>query len=510
MAELWTISNALSRHAASQPNAPAVIFDGQTSSYEQVDRRSNQVANALVAAGVGPGARVALLDFNSDLFLQCFFGTVRAGATLVTVNARLAPPEVSFIVNDAQAKILLVGADHYSLIERIETELTSVRKIIALNDRHNRWPGLTSWREAHSGEPPPHVERPNSDIIQLYTSGTTGHPKGICYSNERYPLAITSLRACWGEYTPETINLITSPTFHIAGFNGLCLTIAGGGTAVLVRKGDPAELLKLIAAHHVTDTLWVPAVILAVCESPAAAVTDFSSLQMICYGASPIPADLLDRARRLFGCGFCHVYGLTENVGIATFLAPELHDPGLGKLRSVGKPYPGCELRVVNVDGVDCAPGEVGEIILKAAWNMTGYWNRPQATAETIRDGWLYSGDAAYLDEDGYVYIHDRIKDMIISGGENVFPAEVESTLFAHPSVADVAVVGVKHERWGEVGKAFIVLAHGATLDEAQLQSFARERIAGFKVPKHYTVIDALPRNASGKILRRMLKETAD
>ena len=508
MSQPSTLCNVLRNHAATQPSALATIFQGRKSSYSNVDQRSNQIANALISADIAPGARIALLDFNSDLFLECFFGVVKARGTLVAVNARLAPPEISYIINDAGAEVLFVGADHHPVVEQIEAELGSVHTIITMTGVHRRWPTLEAWFDPHTTEDPQLDEQPDDEIIQLYTSGTTGKPKGICHTNRRHTLALAALRATWAKFTPATVNLITAPTFHIAGFNCLCLTLLGGGTNVLTRKSDPNEILKLLSRYKVTDTLWVPAVLLAVLSLPAAAETDFSSLKMISYGASPIPAALLDRAQRLFECDFCHVYGLTENIGVATYLKPEMHDPTLGKLRSVGKPYPGCELRVVDLDGRDCADGEVGEIILKAAWDMTGYWRLPTASMETIRDGWLHTGDAAYRDQDGYIYIHDRIKDMIICGGENVYPAEVESALFAHPSVADVAVVGVPDETWGEVGKALIVLAEGETLNEPILRAFARKRIAGFKVPKYYTAVDTLPRNASGKILRRMLKET--
>ena len=502
------MADMLRDQARTRGNATAVIFEDRSYSYTDLDKHSNQLAQAFIAGGIKPGAHIAVLDLNSYRFAQMLYGSLKARATTVTVNARLAPPEVSYIINDAGAEILLVGPQHYALVETIERELSTVTQIIALQGGHPRWPAFDDYVAPHSSNDPALAAVGGDDIMQLYTSGTTGHPKGVCHTNTHYGELVRACRgARWGDYADSAVVLVCLPMFHVAGYNVFNLTIAGGATAVIMKQPDPAQVIDAIARHGVTDTLLVPAVIDSVVSHPAAANDKFGSLQTVVYGAAPMAEDILARATERLGCGFVHVYGLTESLGVGTHLSSAMHRPSLGKLRSVGKPYPGIELRVVNSQGVDCSPDEVGEIILKTDCVMRCYWNRPDATGETVRDDWLYTGDAGYLDTDGYLFLHDRIKDMIICGGENVYPAEVENVLFGHPCVNDVAVIGVPDKRWGEAVKAFIVLAPDSTLDADELTQYARERIAAFKTPKSFALVDELPRNASGKVLRRALRD---
>jgi acyl-CoA synthetase (AMP-forming)/AMP-acid ligase II len=276
----------------------------------------------------------------------------------------------------------------------------------------------------------------------------------------------------------------------------------------LLREVNPPEILSAIEKHGVTKSFFVPAVLLLMLDTPAVATTDFSSLDLIIYGASPIPIDLLRRAMSSFKCKFAQVYGLTETTGAFTWLPPEDHSPeGNPRMRSCGKPHPAVEVRVVDVEGNEVRAGQVGEIIFRSPQVMKGYWNLPQETGRAIRDGWFYTGDAGYFDKDGYLYIHDRIKDMIISGGENIYPAEIESVLFGHPGVADVAVIGVPDEKWGEAVKAIIVRRPGTEATAEEIIGFARDRMAHYKAPKSVDFAPALPRNPSGKILKRQLRE---
>jgi fatty-acyl-CoA synthase len=504
----WSMADMLRGRARAQPAHSAVVFEGRTTTYGQLDAHTSRVAQGLIAFGIAPGARTAVLDFNSDRYVEVYFGTVKARATMVGINARLAPPEVVYVANDAHVEVLFVGAEHYALVEGIERELRTVRHIVALDGGHSRWPAYAEWRDAQSARDPGLAADPDDDCIQLYTSGTTGHPKGVCHTHRTWGACLRAVTSCnWGRYDSSTVLLICMPQFHVAGFNMTCFALNAGGTAVIMRKVDPAEILRLVPRHGVTDSLWVPAIMLAILSLPQAADTDFSSLRTISYGAAPIAADLLDQAQRTFRCGFVHLYGLTENAGCGTQLSADMHDPKLGKLRTVGKPYPGLELRVVDAEGKDLPPGKVGEIVMRAPWTMRGYWRNPEATRDAVREGWLHSGDAGYLDEDGYLYIFDRVKDMIITGGENVYPAEVENALFGHADVADVAVIGVPDEKWGEAVKAIVVPKPGAKLDVEDVLRFARTRIAGYKVPKSIDLVEALPRNASGKVLRRTLRE---
>jgi acyl-CoA synthetase (AMP-forming)/AMP-acid ligase II len=506
--ESWSMADIVRRQAREQPDHPAFIYLGAALSYYELNRRSSRIANGLMAAGARSQSRVAVLDFNSPQYFEVFFGSAKADCTMVGVNARLAAPEVWYVLNDSGATVLFVGREHYALVEKIEADLRKVALIIALDGGHSRWPAYEAWRDSHGDHDPAIAVDSSHDVIQLYTSGTTGHPKGVCHTHRTWRLMSEAARAAgWGEFGPDSVTFVCLPLFHVAGCNLCTLTLNGGGTIVLTRKVDVEEILQFIPQYGVTDTLFVPAMILNIVSHPRAAQTDFSSIQRISYGAAPIAEDLLRDARALFGCSFVHLYGLTENLGMGTYLPPEMHVPELGKLRSCGRAYPGLELKIVDAHGRELPPGEVGEIVVRCDWIMRGYWGNEAATAATVRNGWLHTGDAGYVDTDGYLYIHDRVKDMIVTGGENVYPAEVENALFGHPAIADVAVVGVPDDKWGEAVKAIVVLRPGSSLNQADILDFARQRIAGYKLPKSIDVVDALPRNASGKVLRRELRE---
>jgi acyl-CoA synthetase (AMP-forming)/AMP-acid ligase II len=492
--------------AAHEPSRPALIYDDAVTTYGQLAAQACSVANGLIAAQMPPQSRIALLDFNDPTYPEILLGCHIAGHTLCPINARLAAAEVAWILDDSKAPIVFVGRDHYRMIESIESQFTHVQ-IIALHGGHARWPHYAKWRDSHPVVDPKRTPNIDDDVIQLYTSGTTGHPKGVRHTHRAWAAAATAFgMANPSAFAPDCVNLICLPLFHVAGFNPLCYTLMGGGRVVLARRLDPADILALMQRYAVTNTLLVPALIIAVLNSQTTPAR-VASMRSFGYGASPIAPDVLQRARELFACPFEHYYGMTENLGVATSLPPAMHDASSGKLTSCGRPYADCEVKVVDERGAEKPAGEVGEIVMKSAWLMRGYWNQPEATAATIRDGWLWTGDAGYFDADGYLYIHDRMKDMIKTGGENVFPAEVENVLFGHPSIADCAVIGVPDEHWGEAVKAVIVLRPGAALDQVSIERHLRANIGGYKIPRSYEVVAALPRNASGKILRRHLRE---
>ena len=312
----------------------------------------------------------------------------------------------------------------------------------------------------------------------------------------------------WQRSEPNETSLLAMPCFHVSG-TGYGIGIMAAGThAVVVREYDPSMALDFLERYGITKIFMVPAAIQIMLNHPRVNQVDFSRLKYITYGASPIPLDLMKRSIEVFGCGFVQMYGMTETSGTIVALNPEDHDPnGNERMRSVGKPLAGVEIKVVDEGGNPVPPRQVGEIATRSRKNMKGYWNMPEATTATIdAEGWLRTGDAGYLDEDGYLYIHDRVKDMIISGGENVYPAEVENAIYGHPLIADVAVIGVPDEKWGEAVKACVVLKDGAQLSEAEIIAHARQNIAGYKCPKSVDFIPALPRNPSGKILRRELR----
>jgi acyl-CoA synthetase (AMP-forming)/AMP-acid ligase II len=312
----------------------------------------------------------------------------------------------------------------------------------------------------------------------------------------------------WNRWTPEDVSLVAMPSFHIGGVGYGVWGLYGGARLVIVSEFDPADALEIIEREGVTKTFMVPAAIRMCVQHPKAADTDFSKLDYVMYGASPIPLDLLREALATFQCGFVQLYGMTETTGAATYLPPQDHDVnGNERMRSAGKPYPGVRLKIVDDENRELPVREVGEICIYSPANMLGYWNLPEATRNTLIDGFIHTGDAGYLDEDGYVYVHDRVKDMIVSGGENIYPAEVESALFGHPAIADVAVIGVPDERWGEAVKAIVVCKPGMSASADEIIGYARSRIAGFKCPKTVDFIAELPRNPSGKILKRDLRK---
>ena len=494
--------------ARKRADATALWFEGRSTTYGELDERANRVANALIAADVRPGDRVAYLGKNMDTYYEILFGATKARAALASINNRLAAPEMEFIAADAQIKILFVAAEFYDIAAIFVEAIPSLKGIIAIDGGHDEWPSYQDTMAKQSDEDPMLAHMPDDDVIQLYTSGTTGLPKGVELTNHNY-LAFMRQAAdlTWAAYDPGQAVMNAMPLFHVAGVNVGILATMQGAETVIIRDIDPGLILDLIPEKQIAHAFWVPAVILMMTQHPAAKETDFSSLKIVTYGASPIAESLLLEAQELMGCKFTQVYGLTETTGGGTFLPPEAHNPAWGKLRSCGVPYPGTIVRCVDSEGRSVAPGEIGEIIIKSDFVMKGYWNRPEATEKAVIDGFFYTGDAGYFDNDGFLFIHDRIKDMIISGGENIYPAEVENAVFAHPDIADAAVIGVPDEKWGESVKAIVVAKPDTNPSAEEVIAFTKELIAGYKCPKSIDFVDALPRNPSGKVLRKDLRE---
>jgi len=504
-----TLGDMIRERAAERGDAPAITYEDRTISYAELDARSNQVAQALRAAGVGKGDRVAIFDKNVPEFFELLLGAAKIGAVLGAVNWRLAPSEVRQILNDATARVLVVGTEFLPCVEEIEPTLDTVELVVTTESGSAR-PGFTEWRDAQPADDLRVDVAPDDIAVQFYTSGTTGLPKGVMIAHRTTFALLDAANEALG-MTPDSIAMVAMPLFHIAGAGWGVISLMDGAHMVLLREVDPRRILADIERYRVTHAVYVPAVLQLLLATPGVETTDFSSLHTILYGASPISEDVLVKSIEAFGCRFLQAYGLTETYGAVVLLPPEDHDaagPNTHRLRAAGLPMRGVELRVVDTDGNECPVGEVGEVWIKSPSNMEGYWNRADATASALPgDGWFTSGDAGYLDADGYLYIHDRIKDMIISGGENIYPAEVESVLMSHPAVADAAVIGVPDDTWGEAVKAIIVRVPGADLTEHELMTFSRERLAHFKCPTSVEWADALPRNPSGKILKTELRE---
>jgi acyl-CoA synthetase (AMP-forming)/AMP-acid ligase II len=494
------------RHqAVTQPERIALTFADRDTSYDALDRRASQVANGLIAAGLCPQSRVALLDKNHDSFFEIWFGAAKANAVLVPVNWRLARPEIAFIVNDAKAEILFIGAEFLDTVAAIRDQLASVREVV-VTDRD-----YPAWRDRQATTDPDLPTVCADVCIQMYTSGTTGRPKGAQLTNANLltELSLVGTMGDWARWQNSDVSLVVMPLFHIAGAGYAMAGFFSGAQNVLLREVVPQQILDAIGRYRVTKACFVPAVILFLIQCPGIRDADLSSLQLIIYGASPIPTALLRSALEVFRCKFAQVYGLTETTAAITCLPPEEHaDPDSERLLSCGRALDGVEIRVVGPTGESLPPRQVGEIVCRTALVMKGYWNLPDETAKAFDGGWFHTGDAGYLDEAGYLYIYDRVKDMIISGSENVYPAEVESALYGHPAIADVAVIGVPDERWGEAVKAIIVLKPDRQATEVEILAYARERIAGYKLPKSIDFVDALPRTPSGKILKYELRES--
>jgi len=502
-----TVADVTRHHARMRPDQVALHFEGQKLTYDALDRRASQAAQGLIAAGVEPRARVAFLSKNCPAFFELWFGAAKAGAVLVPVNFRLAPPEIAYVVNDARAELLFVGADFYEAVASVERELGPVRQIIALDGKHPTWPDYAGWLARQKPIDPARPIKGSDVAIQMYTSGTTGHPKGAQLSHDNLLTLLPSGLKQWGNWHERDVSLVCMPLFHIGGSGWGLVGLFGGVANVLTRDFDPPAILRLIEQYRITKAIFVPAMMLFLLQVPQARDTDFSSLDLILYGASPAPLDLVRNALRVFGCGLAQVYGLTETTGAITYLPPEDHgEHAVERMKSCGKPMAGVEIKIVDGAGKALPPGEVGEIVCRTPQVMAGYWNLDEATARSIRDGWFHTGDAGYLDRDGYLYIYDRVKDMIVSGGENIYPAEVESALFGHPAIADVAVIGVPDEQWGEAVKAIVVRKPGVAAGAKEIIDYARERIAGYKVPRSVDFAETLPRNPSGKILKRELR----
>ncbi len=498
---ITSLADLLRTHAAERPDKVALVLENRSVTWAELYARACQVAQALAAEGVGSQDRIAFLDRNGIEHFEVLYGAALLNAVVVAVNWRLASPEVAVIVEDSGADLLIVGPDYVPLLEGLSVN----RSIVIGRD-------YAPWVDAQQAIDPG-AEPVGQDVaFQLYSSGTTGRPKGVMLVNDNLfqEILLDFFQTHWG-VGAESVNLVAMPLFHIGGTGWAVAGMAVGAKSILVRDLDPTKLVALIGEQRITHGFLVPVALQFMLMVPGVEQADFSSLETLVYGASPISDEVLRASLKTFGCRFWQVYGLTETTGGVVHLPPADHDPDgphADRLRSCGLPGPGVELRIIDlVTGADAATGEVGEILVRSQQVMKGYWRNEAATAEAIdAHGWFRSGDVGYLDADGYVFLHDRVKDMIVSGGENVYPAEVENVLMGIPGVADAAVIGVPSERWGETPKAVLVRAAGSSLSEEEVLAACRTQLAGFKCPTSVEWADVLPRNPSGKLLKKDLR----
>jgi acyl-CoA synthetase (AMP-forming)/AMP-acid ligase II len=490
----------LRNQAALRPDAPCLTFGDETLSFGEMNARASRAANALAAQGVQPGDRVAMIARNAPAHFEMLFACAKRGAIFLPMNWRLSAREIAGILADSTPALLVVEEDLHSLL----AETARPPATIALK-------AYPAWRDARSAAERSSSPSLNDPLLILYTSGTTGLPKGAVLSHNNLSYLARMAQELW-DMSASSVNLVAGPMFHIGGIGYGLTGMSQGGHSVMMQQVVPAEIIAAMQKHRVTHGFFVPTVIQMLLDVPGVAEMNLTSLNRIAYGAAPIGESVLKRAIDVFGCGFMHTYGMTETAGTVVMLAPDEHDPDgprAHRLRSCGVPMPWNELALFDpATGNPVATGDVGEIRIRSAVNMLGYWNKPEETAKTITpDGWLCTGDAAWQDADGYLYIHDRFKDMIVSGGENIYPTEIENILYNHPAVAAVAAIGVPHARWGETPRAFVVARAGAKPTEADLIAFTRERLAHYKCPTSIAFVSALPQNASGKILKKEMRD---
>jgi long-chain acyl-CoA synthetase len=476
---------------------PAFVDGDRRATYAELADRCRALAGALQGNGVGVGDRVAVLMSNGHRYLECYLAVPGMAAVMVPLNNRLALPELRYILEDAGVHTLIADTGY------AETALAlapHVKQVII---------GAEQYEAALDAAAPAVLPAPVSedDVAGLfYTGGTTGQAKGVMLTH-RNLLANAMHITIALEYSEREIYLHTAPMFHLADGASTYSVTWVGGCHTFLPTFDPGATIDIIGRERVSAVLLVPAMLSAIVEHPAAAGGDFSSLRMVLHGAAPIAGTLLRRSIEVMGCSFAQGYGMTEVAPLATVLSREellVEDP---RLRSAGREIVGVEVSVRRPDGVRCETEEVGEVVLRGPNVMRGYWNKPAETAEVLIDGWYWTRDLGYLDDSGYLFLVDRAKDMIISGGENVYSIEVEDAVSAHPAVLEVAVIGVPDDKWGERVHAAVVLRPGAILDEAELSRHCHELIAGYKCPRSVEFLEALPRSGAGKVLKRDIRD---
>jgi acyl-CoA synthetase (AMP-forming)/AMP-acid ligase II len=482
----------------------AVTTDASTTSFAQLHEHSRRVADA-IASSTTPGARVAILDKNSVEILEMFFGAAISGRVLVMLNWRLADDELAEVLDHARPELVVVSPELEGLLDASLARAVTEPAVVAIG------PAYEAWRTAAPATTHPPVSSPDVVLSQMYTSGTSGRPKGVLGTHRSIGGGLKSGDPCG--YDDTTVLMCSMPMFHIGGMQPALIALVRGGRVVIRRDVDPHDLLATIERERVTHGFLVPTVISMVVDAARTASYDLSSVRGITYGASPITPAALRRAVSVFGRNLIQVYGSTETCGGISQLDPEDHHddgPRQHLLQSAGRPYDWVEVKIVDVEtGAVVPTGSYGEVLIRSEQNCIGYADDPQSTAEAIdADGWLHTGDGGHLDADGYLFLTDRVKDMIISGGENVFPIEVESVIAELDGVDGVAVVGTPDPHWGERVVAVLTVRADTQLSSTEVISHCKTRLAGYKCPKEVVFVDSLPKTPSGKILKREIRTT--
>jgi fatty-acyl-CoA synthase len=500
----FNVAAQVIKQAELNPSDTAIIFEGTRRTYGEFAQRVRALAGLLRGAGVCVGDRVGFLGFNQPSFIETMFATVSLGAIFVPLNFRLTGEELAFIIDDAGVHSLIVDPDLVPVVKSVSERLPC-RHFYSVHGALDGFACLESGLSVAEPLSEIATSSPHDTLLIMYTSGTTGLPKGAMLTHGNIVWNNVNASLAFGANKSDVL-LTAAPLFHIGGLNVMTISaFQMGSPLVLLRHFDPEAVLDAIEDHSVTHMFGAPAMFLFMAQHPTFATRDLSSIEILIVGAAPCPESLISLYGQR-GISFCQGYGLTETSPFASFLGPQ---KCLEKLGSAGLPPVHTELRVVDHDNAAVGPNERGEICIKGPNIMKGYWNRPEATANAIDEmGWFHSGDVGYIDEEGYLYICDRLKDMVITGGENVYPAEVESVLFEHPAITEVAVIGLPDEKWGEAVTAVAAVTDGSDLTLEVLRDFAVSKLARYKLPSRLHIVEALPRNPAGKVLKFELRET--
>jgi len=506
---LRTLAARSAHHAVHRPDHPAVVCEDRQLSYAELHRESNRTAHALRAAGLERGARVAYLGRESEHFFDIALGCAKSGAVVLGVNWRLTAAEIDHILRDSTAELLFVEREFLAVAERVRPELPTLRAVVAIDTPEERYAGFHAWKAGHPDTDLDPGTGPDDAVVQIYTSGTTGLPKGAVIAHRAFFTYIEETAKAgndWIDWRPDDISLIAFSGASAAGMGWFMHGFNVGATNVVMRQFIASDAVRLVEQLGITTTFVAPAM-LEMMLAETTADLPFRSLRKVVYGGAPIGRELLERALTRVGSEFAQLYCSTETGSIVTVLPPADHIPGSPLLGSAGLACPGNEVKITDREGRTLPPGTPGQVCIRTPAGFLGYWNRPEQTGETLVDGWIKMGDAGLLDENGYLFLLDRINDTIIVAGQNIYPVEVENALREHPAVAEAAVVGAPHRRWGESVHAFVVPHPDQRVRARELLLFLRDRLADFKIPTGYDFVDTLPRNPNGKVLRRVLRD---
>jgi acyl-CoA synthetase (AMP-forming)/AMP-acid ligase II len=501
------------------PDKEAIVFEGKRYTFAQLAERTNRLGNALIGLGLKKGERIASLMVNCNQCIETYFSVAKMGGVYVPLNFRAKGNELTYMLNTAEANTVFVGERYIDLVNSIKPNLASVKHYISVDLPQK---DMLYYEDLiASGSPDDIFTEINDDdmTILMYTAGTTGFPKGVMLTHQSFSIYVLE-NVSPPDPALEEKNILTVPLYHVAGIQAMMAAIYGGRTMVIERQFEPTEWMGLVQSEKVSRAMMVPTMLKQLIDHPKFTEYDLSSLKVITYGAAPMPLEVIKKAIQVLPTvSFINAFGQTETASTITALSPEDHvisgvteeerEKKLKRLSSIGKPMSDVEMKIIDEQGNELPPGQVGEIVARGPRVMTGYWKDEEKTKKTIdKDGWVHTGDMGYKDEDGYFFLAGRATDLIIRGGENISPEEVENVLFAHPKIDDVAVIGVPDEEWGEVPKAICVLKPGCEdCTPEEVMEFCRQNLASYKRPRSVVFAKELPRSSVGKVLKRVLRE---